>query len=291
MTTTPHHDPPDGGGSSAATSAGAPSPKHVMTIGAVLRNRMFAGMVILLPAGLTLWVTWRIGLFLHESFQGWLKPNLRELTQHYPLLAAVLANEMFSAIATVLIAILLIAAAIYLVGLLSTAYAVRRTITLGERIIQLIPFAGFLYGLLKQIMDAIALQRASQGKMQRLVLVEYPRRGIFALAFVTGETRVENTGDRFVNVFLPTTPNPTSGFLLLLPPSQVFDTNLTMDQSVSFIMSGGILAPENFHMVAFNPGAPAPELPPAFIPTPGTGPQEIVTAETGPAETDPAETD
>lgn len=257
-----------------AAGADATSPKPAPTIGAVLRNRMFAGVVILLPAALTLWITWKIGLFLHESFQGWLKPNLRELTAHYPLLAHVLSNEYFSAVATVLFAILLIAAAIYLVGLLSTAYVVKRTIHLGERIIQRIPFVSFFYGLLKQIMDAIALQRESQGKMQRLVLVEYPRSGIYAVAFVTGETRIANTGQTYVNLFLPTTPNPTSGFLLLLPPEQVYDTNLTMDQGVSFIMSGGILTPQNFHMVTYQPGAPAPELPPAFIPAPGAPPAD-----------------
>jgi uncharacterized membrane protein len=159
---------------------------------------------------------------------------------------------------------------------------VKRVIRLGERFIQAIPFVSFCYNLLKQIMDTIALQRDSQGKMQRLVIVEYPRRGIYALAFVTGETLISSTGEILVNVFLPTTPNPTSGFLLLLPRDQVYDTNLGMDGGIRFIMSGGILTPQNFHLVKYSPEDASRDLPPAFIPMPDSH-QDAGAESVGPA--------
>lgn len=230
----------------------------------ILRTRIFAGMVILVPLITTLWMALWIGGFLYAKFQGLLRPNIVSLGTKYPALSAFLQNEIVVYLMVIVLSIVVIGSIVYLAGLLSTAFVIRRVLRLGEKIIGRIPVINFLYNILKQIMDAIALQRENKERLQRVALIEYPRKGIYGLGFVTGETVVVNGGQRYVNLFLPTTPNPTSGFMLLLPPDQVFDTNLTIEQGVRFIVSGGILQPENLHVRPFG-GALRDPLPPATI--------------------------
>lgn len=255
MTTPPtsNNSPGDMGpfetpGGSAQAATGRPAKVPVRSrVAALLRTRILAGMVILVPLGVTALLTYNIGEFLYRRFQGFLEPNLTELGRAAPILRDILANDIVLAMAVVLVSLFVIGSVIYIAGFLSTSFVVRKLLALGEGIIRRIPVVNFLYGVLKQIMDTIATQREATTKMQRLVLVEYPRPGVYAIGFVTGETYVESSGKSFVNIFLPTTPNPTSGFLLLVAPHEVLDTNLSMEVGVKFIVSGGILVPKNLH--------------------------------------------
>jgi uncharacterized membrane protein len=121
----------------------------------------------------------------------------------------------------------------------------------------------------KQLFEAIFSGTGGQSRFRRVVLIEYPRKGLYALAFTTGAARgivQQATPETMINCFVPTTPNPTSGFYLLVPETEILDVDLTVEEAFKLVMSAGLVAPE----------ASAPEAaaaaPPAGIPAPGVGP-------------------
>lgn len=129
-------------------------------------------------------------------------------------------------------------------GFLANNIFGRRLIALMEWLVGRLPIIKSIYYGVKQIIDAFSTQQRSA--FQRVVLVEYPRRGMWALAFLTGADFAEleqKTGHELVSIFLPTTPNPTSGFLVLLPKSQVQLLDMTVDEGMKMIISGGVVKP------------------------------------------------
>ena len=109
-----------------------------------------------------------------------------------------------------------------------------------------IPVAGSIYGAVRQLFEAIFESGAT--RFNRVVLIEYPRKGLFALAFTTGEARgivQDVTPGRMINCFVPTTPNPTSGFYLLVPEPEVREIDLTVEEAFKLVMSAGLVAPED----------------------------------------------
>jgi uncharacterized membrane protein len=115
---------------------------------------------------------------------------------------------------------------------------------LGERLVSRVPVVRTIYGVLKQIFDAVLAQ--SEGAFREVVLIEYPRKGIWVIGFITSNTQGEVqrvTPDDMVNVFLPTTPNPTSGFLLFVPRQDCRTLNMSVEEGVKLVISGGIVSP------------------------------------------------
>ena len=139
-----------------------------------------------------------------------------------------------------LVALFLVLAALYLLGLLATTFVVRWGVRLVERILTQIPIVAFFYKMTKQVVELLTLN--TQKPFRKVALVEYPRKGLWGMGFVTGERMHPELG-LLVHVFLPTTPNPTSGILLLAPPSEVMETECSVDQAIRFIISGGIIDP------------------------------------------------
>ena len=132
------------------------------------------------------------------------------------------------------------------VGFLTAGLIGRYIIKLGERIIQRLPIIRSVYGALKQIFESVLA--SSSESFREVVLVEYPRRGIWAIAFITGITKeeVQNiTDNEMVNIFLPTTPNPTSGFLLFVPKDELIQLNMTVEEGIKMVISGGIVTPKD----------------------------------------------
>jgi len=135
-------------------------------------------------------------------------------------------------------------AAIFLLGALATNVAGRRLVAWFDRLMLRIPLARSIYSATKQLSDSILMQR--RAAFQRPVLVEWPRRGMYTVGFVTGETggRVQDVaGQRVINVFVVSTPNPTTGFLILVPADQVYTLDLTVEDALKLVMSGGIVTP------------------------------------------------
>jgi len=133
---------------------------------------------------------------------------------------------------------------ILLTGVLARNFLGKKIISFLERMMLSVPVVRSIYNAVKQIVDAFMNQ--DKEAFQKVVLLEYPRKGLYALAFVTGTSKGEvqaKTQHEMVNVFLPTTPNPTSGFLLLVPKEDIIPLEMTVEEGIKLIISGGVVTP------------------------------------------------
>ncbi|MGQ9533021.1 MAG: DUF502 domain-containing protein [Desulfotomaculales bacterium] len=191
-------------------------------MGKKLRNYFLAGLAVILPITVTLYL-----LKLVLGFVDGLAGSVLALftKRHIPGVGL---------ISTVLV--------LLGVGVVATNVVGRRLVALWEGLLLRIPLVNTVYRTSKQVVDALWYRERA---FRRVVLVEYPRRGMWAVGFVTGETvREGNDAEKWLNVFVPTTPNPTSGFLLLLPPSEVVALDLPVEEGIKMVVSGGIISPE-----------------------------------------------
>ena len=125
---------------------------------------------------------------------------------------------------------------IYLAGVVATNVIGRRLIRYGESLLARVPLFRYLYTGIKQIMEAFATPRES-GFLQ-VVLVEFPKKGMRAIGFVTSESRVES-GEKLLSVFIPTSPNPTSGYLEIVRENDIIKTNISIDDALKMVLSAG----------------------------------------------------
>jgi len=121
-----------------------------------------------------------------------------------------------------------------------------------ERLLARVPVARSIYGGVKQLAEAIFASSSHSSRFRRVVLIEFPRRGIYALAFTTGAAKgivQEKTEQEMINCFVPTTPNPTSGFYLLVPNDELIEIELSVEDAFKLVMSAGLVSPENLPRV------------------------------------------
>ncbi|TMJ03052.1 MAG: DUF502 domain-containing protein [Bacillati bacterium ANGP1] len=201
-----------------------------------LRRYFFTGLIVFLPIAITLsFLLWLFRTL--DRFLGWLFTLL--LGEPIPGLGLV---------ATI--------AVIFLIGALTTNVLGRRLVGWFDRLMLRIPLARSIYSATKQLSDSIFLQR--RAAFQRAVLVEWPRQGMYTVGFVTGETggrTQEIAGRRVLNVFVMSTPNPTTGFLALVPEDQVYPLDMSVEEGIKLMMSGGIVAPSRSpRSVSVEPG-------------------------------------
>jgi uncharacterized membrane protein len=133
---------------------------------------------------------------------------------------------------------------ILLAGLLTRNIAGRKLIALGERIVKKIPLVRNIYLPIKQMFEAIFIEKSDSFK--RVVLLEYPRKGTYTIGLVTGVTQGEIQGKnekKLINVFVPTTPNPTSGFYIVVPEDDLFELKMSVQEAFKLIVSGGVIVP------------------------------------------------
>ncbi len=115
---------------------------------------------------------------------------------------------------------------------------------LGERLLRRVPVISRIYNAVKQVVDAFSLQ--GKPVFSQVVLIEYPRKGTYAVGFLTGECKGEiqaRTAARLMNVFIPTTPNPTSGMLILVPDDEISRLDMTVEEGLKLIVSAGVVVP------------------------------------------------
>jgi uncharacterized membrane protein len=125
---------------------------------------------------------------------------------------------------------------IYLTGVVATSIMGKRLISYGESLLARVPLFRYIYTSIKQIMESFATSRGT-GFLQ-VVLVEFPKKGMRAIGFVTSESCVES-GKKLLNVFIPTSPNPTSGYLEIVREGDVIRTNISIDDALKMVLSGG----------------------------------------------------
>jgi len=128
---------------------------------------------------------------------------------------------------------------ILIVGMLSANYIGRRFVKYSDALLQKVPLVRGVYTTVKKIMETFSLKQNFHG----VALVEYPRKGCYSVGFVTGDVRGESVGltGKFMTVFVPTTPNPTAGFLLILPENEVTQLDMSVEDGMQFIISIGLV--------------------------------------------------
>jgi len=191
----------------------------------LFKTRMASGLVVLIPLVITLGVI----RFLFDFTSGILLPFIDPALADWPVIAR----------AALSFAILLLV--VYVLGALATNIVGRRVLSLGERVVLKLPFVKVVYSVSKQIVAAFQGQGSQAFKS--VVFVEFPQPGMRAIGFVTSYmTRPD--GSRWTTVFVPTTPNPTTGFLQLVPEAALEQTGYTVEEGVKMVMSLGVLVPE-----------------------------------------------
>lgn len=138
---------------------------------------------------------------------------------------------------------------ILLVGILTTNIFGKQIVHLGETLVEKIPFVRRIYSGTKQVVVAFA--NTDTDSFKKVVLIEFPRKGVHAIGFVTGEARgevQEHTHGQVINVFIPTTPNPTSGFLVFSPQEEVQEIAMSIEDGVKYVISGGIVDNQTHHL-------------------------------------------
>lgn len=140
---------------------------------------------------------------------------------------------------------------IIIVGFIASNVIGSRLINFSDSFLQRLPLAKGIYTSAKQIIDAFTVQ--GKNAFQKVVLLEYPRKGLFVLGFVTGSSKgeiQEKTHGETLNIFIPTTPNPTSGMLILAPRHEVIELEMTVEQGMKVIISGGLFSPTGDSMIS-----------------------------------------
>ena len=197
-----------------------------------LKNDLIAGLLVIIPLATTIWLTFTIASWV-INFLTRVPKQLNPFPDLNPFLVAL--SNLAVGFAAPLIFILFI-------GLMARNIAGRWLLDLGERLLQAIPLAGSVYKTLKQILETIL--RDSNNKFRRVVLVEYPRRGIWAMAFVTGTIGTAThpkLSEPMLSVIIPTTPNPTSGWYAIVPEADVINLAISIEDAFKVLISGGIV--------------------------------------------------
>lgn len=235
-----------------------------------LRNNFLTGIVVVAPVGITAYLTWTIVDYVDRQVLPQVIPLLPEAYRPENLLPFSLPG-----LGLVVFGLFLIA-----IGSLTKNFFGREILRLAEGWVDRMPVVRSIYNGLKQIAETIFTQ--SQNSFEKACLVEYPRRGIWAVAFVStearGEVREKTAGtdpdDTMLSVFLPTTPNPTSGFLLFVPKKDVVILDMTVEEAAKLVISAGLVAPPRAADAA-GPGASVAQ-PPAAESRPMTEEEPVV---------------
>ncbi len=203
-----------------------------------LGNYFFSGLFITLPIIVTLFLI----LFLIRNIgapasQFVFIPLLEFFDKSMP-------SSGIGKIAIDFFSMLVVFAILTFLGAISQFIIGKMMISVSEKIINKIPFVGKVYKTVKQIVDTFSKQ--NKAVFQKAVLIEFPRNGVYSVGFLTSQTQGEmngNSTEKMLNVFVPTTPNPTSGFLMAVPEKDVIILDMSVGDAMKLIISGGAVAP------------------------------------------------
>ena len=201
------------------------------------RNNIIAGLFVTIPLLISIIIiifiyekltSWSIALFIHI-------PWIKELADYLPF------SELIKIISLILILFL-----IFIVGILARNTIGSKIITFAEWFLMKVPMFNIVYSTIKNIGDAIRNQQ--NGMFRKVVLFEFPKNGIYSVGFVTNEDNLWEVRDKvdkeLISVFLPLTPNPTSGYFLLLPKTDLTYLEMSVSEAMKLIISGGAITPD-----------------------------------------------
>ena len=199
-----------------------------------LRAYFLTGLVVSTPVAITFYIIWLVIAGIDRFVR--------------PLIPAAYNPETYLPFSLPGLGVALLFVFITLLGALTANFFGRYLLRIGERVLDRMPVVRSVYSTLKQIVETIASK--SSRSFKHVVLIEYPRQGLWAIAFVTSETSGEihrRIDADMVNVFLPTTPNPTSGFLLFVPRKDVIYLDMTVEEGIRKVISAGLVTPKDPH--------------------------------------------
>lgn len=190
----------------------------------LVKKWFITGLIVITP----IWGTYLILKTLFLTLDGFLGDLIQKQFQYYiPGLG--------------IISIVII---ILLTGIFATNLIGKQFFRVWEDLLKKVPFVSNIYNSIKTVLDAISVH--SKGDFKKVVLIEFPRRGQYSIAFVTGITKGEVqklTNERVINVYVPTTPNPTSGYFLFIPESDLIPLSMSVEDGMKMIISGGLYSP------------------------------------------------
>lgn len=207
-----------------------PRPRHRRRVVARLRTYLLTGILVTAPFAITIYLGWLFIEFVDGKITPLIPPRYNPET-YLP----------FGVPGLGLVVLLVF---LMFIGWLTPGLIGRQVIRLGERMLFGMPVVRSIYGATKQIFETVMSRQ--KNAFREVVLFEYPRRGSWAIGFITGVTEgevQEITTDDTVNVFLPTTPNPTSGYLLFIPRKELVILSMTVEEGIKMVVSGGIVTP------------------------------------------------
>ncbi len=199
-----------------------------------LKNDLIAGLLVVIPLATTIWLGFTVATWV-INFLTQIPKQLNPFDSLDPLLTNLL--NLAVGFAVPLFSILLI-------GLMARNIVGRWLLDVGEKILQAIPFAGAVYKTLKQLLETIL--KDSKSRFRGVVMVEYPRKGVWSLGFITGQLPKPlqtHLSEPMLSVFIPTTPNPTSGWYAIMPESEVINVSMSIEDAFKVLISGGIVSP------------------------------------------------
>ncbi len=202
-----------------------------------IRRKLVAGLLVVFP----IFITFIIIKFLFGLIGGILSPVVEKA---FVLLGFSPKGTVDDFIVTS-IAFILTFSALYFIGVIATNFFGKLILNFFEAILNKTPIIKNIYTSSKKLIEIISLP--SRQSFKRVVIVEYPRVGMKAFAFVTGNIKTKD-GEELTSIFVPTTPNPTSGFLIYLPEDDIIETSMDIEEGMKLIISGGILVPEHLEL-------------------------------------------
>lgn len=207
------------------------SDRQSHTMAGSLRRYFVTGLIIVLPAVLTFYIVWILVSFVG----GFVSPFMRVFLRN--IVAADILEPL-----TTLVSVLVTVGLICLVGI-TAIHVSQRMFERAEAILRRIPIVRGIYGSIRQIIDLVMARGSA---FQKVGMIEYPRKGIYSICFITSRRRWDIPGrsEPTLTVFMPTSPNPTSGFFMLVAENEVILLDISVDEAMKMIVSGGLIGPE-----------------------------------------------
>ena len=188
------------------------------------KNYFLSGILVVVPIVITIFVLRAIFTFLDELLLPYLMPQLGYWIPGIGIVITIVG--------------------IYLVGILVTNFIGRKFVSLGEKIVLNIPVAKSIYGSVKQIMETFSFKSEESGK--KVVMVEYPKENVWSIGLINGEITHPGNKEKLYNILIIAAINPTSGFFILVPQSNVVHLNISVEEAMKWIVSGGIVTPPEY---------------------------------------------
>ncbi|WP_375227689.1 DUF502 domain-containing protein [Roseobacter sp. S98] len=220
------------------------TPPSRRSLFASLRASFLTGLVVIAPVGLTIWLIWSVVGWI----DGFVLPLVPRAYQPDRLIQDLLGLDPSVQINVRGIGVIIFLIFTVIVGWMAKGIIGRSMIRFAESLVERTPVVRTIYSGIKQISETVFAQ--SERSFEKACVIEYPRKGIWAIGFISTNTKGEiaaraNDGSPMLSIFLPTTPNPTSGFLLFVPQQDVIELEMTVEDAAKLVISAGLVYPND----------------------------------------------